>query len=331
MSHPRPLPVGAMLCAGVLTAQFVAGTATRDALYFAHLSVSSLPGMVVATAAFSILLVAVTSRMFRKVAPTAFVPVAFAVSAAVFIAEWAIVRVEPALAAQLVYLHVSGVGPVLASGFWLIVTEEFDPHTAKRRFGQIAAVGTLGGVAGGVLAERVATLLGVTTMLPVLAALSVACAVQIYWLPRPSERGRPCVMELSPELAPAAPTSGLRLLSSTPYLRHLAGLVLLGTMGAVLVDYVFKAHAVAAFGRGDGLLRFFAIYYAAISLITFLVQTSASRLILERFGLTVATAMPSAAVMLGGIGALLIPGLPSAMTARSGQAILRGSVFRSGY
>jgi AAA family ATP:ADP antiporter len=321
-----------MLCAGILTAQFVAGTATRDALYFAHLSVTSLPQIVIATAIFSIVLVTVTSSTFRKVPPTTFVPLAFAFSGAMFIGEWMLARAAPTLAAQFVYLHVSGFVPVLASGFWLIVTEEFDPRTAKRSFGQIAAVGTLGGVVGGLLADRVAAYLDVVAVLPVLAALSAVSAALIYQLPRPSNRREGYgTLELSPELAPAAPQSGLRVLASTPYLRHLAGLVLLGTMGAVLVDYVFKAHAVAVFGRGDNLLRFFATYYAAISLITFVVQASSSRLILERLGLTVATAMPSAAVMFGGIGALLFPGLPSALAARGSQAVFRGSVFRSGY
>src|ERR1051325_2521124 len=119
MSHTRPPPVGAMLCAGVLTAQIVAGTATRDALYFAHMSVSSLPQIVVATAIFSIVVVTVTASAFRRGAPATFVPLAFVLSAAAFIAEWAIARTIPTLAAQLVYLHVSGFVPVLASGFWL--------------------------------------------------------------------------------------------------------------------------------------------------------------------------------------------------------------------
>ena len=49
--------------------------------------------------------------------------------------------------AVLVYLQISGLGPMLGSGFWLIASERFDPRTAKQRFGQIAGVGTLGGLA----------------------------------------------------------------------------------------------------------------------------------------------------------------------------------------
>jgi len=318
-----------MLCAGVLTAQFVAGTTTRDALYFASLSVGSLPQIILATAGFSILIVMISGRAFRHLAPTNAVALALGISAAVFAGEWVMVRFAPTLAARLVYLHVSGFTPILASGFWLIVTEQFDPRAAKQRFGQIAAAGTAGGVAGGLLAERIATIFGVPAMLLVLGALSLVSAVQVHRLSGATAGAG--ARELSPELAPAPPRSGLRLLASTPYLRDLAALVLLGTMGAVLVDYAFKAHAVARFGRGEDLLRFFAMYYVAINVMTFIVQTSSNRMVLERFGLTVATASPSAAVMLGSIGALLVPGLPSAMAARGGQAILRGSIFRSGY
>ena len=55
------------------------------------------------------------------------------------------------------------------------------------------------------------------------------------------------------------------MIAEAPYLRNLAALVLLGTTGAALLDYLFKVHAVEAFGRGDNLLRFFALYYAATS------------------------------------------------------------------
>jgi len=60
---------------------------------------------------------------------------------------------------------------------------------------------------------------------------------------------------------------------------------------------------------GDSLLRFFAVYYAAVSLITFVVQTSCSRLSLEKLGLAATTSTPSMALMAGSIGGLLAPGL----------------------
>src|SRR5512138_246549 len=90
----------AMICSGAVSAQFIAGKATRDALYLANLDVTTLPAMVVATAVFSILLVIASSRGLSKVSPAIFVPIAFAVSAALLLASWGLTLFMPALAAQ---------------------------------------------------------------------------------------------------------------------------------------------------------------------------------------------------------------------------------------
>ena len=130
---------------------------------------------------------------------------------------------------------------------------------------------------------------------------------------------------------PQERTSGFHLLINVPYIRNLAALVLLGTTSATLVDYVFKAEAVSAFGRGESLLRFFAIYYTATSVLTFVMQASASQFLLQRFGLAFATSLPAFAVLAGSIISLLVPGFKSVAGARSGESIFRGSLFRFGY
>ncbi|HEY6359692.1 MAG TPA: hypothetical protein VIX63_01240, partial [Vicinamibacterales bacterium] len=320
-----------MLCAGTVTAQFIAGKATRDALYLANLDVTSLPAMVIATAVLSMGLVLASARGLRALSPATFVSLAFAANATLLLAEWVLVPIVPRVAATAVYLQISGVGPMLGSGFWLIATERFDPYTAKKRFGQIAGVGTLGGLAGGLLAERVAATFGVSAMLPVLAAMNLVAAWQIRQFgaplgPTQEQSARDAAAEVAPELAPAPARSGFRVLAEAPYLRNLAALVLLGTLGAALVDYLFKAQAVATFGRGDGLLRFFAIYYATTSLLTFVLQTSTSRLALEKLGLAVSASTPSFALFAGSIGSLLAPGFAGVTAARGGESVFRGSL-----
>jgi hypothetical protein len=138
-------------------------------------------------------------------------------------------------------------------------------------------------------------------------------------------------VEIPEELAPAPTRSGLEVLARAPYLRNLAALVMLGTMAAAMADYVFKAQAAATFLEGDALLRFFSIFYAAVGVVTFLVQTVVSRMALERFGLAITTGTPSLALLVGGVGAWIVPGLESAMAARGGEAVFRASLFRAGY
>ena len=336
MASPRPAVdssvVIAMICSAAVSAQFIAAKATRDALYLAHLDVTTLPVMVIVTAAVSILLVIASSRSLRAIAPGTFVPAAFALSAALLMGSWFMLEWAPRLAAQVVYLQISGLGPMLGSGFWLIATERFDPHTARLNFGRIAGVGTISGLIAALVTERVGATMGIEAMLPLLAALNVACAWQIRRLAGPQlltihDKG----MDVAPDLAATSPRSGLRVLTGAPYLRNLAALVLLGTVAATLADYVFKVQAVEAFGRGDALLQFFALYYAGVSLLAFVVQSVSAPLVLERLGLAITTATPSLALVVGGLGALVFPGLGGALAARAGESTLRSSLFKTGY
>jgi hypothetical protein len=342
-SDPGAAVLTAMVCAGAVSAQFIAGKATRDALYLGSLDITSLPTIVIATAAFSILLVIVSSQVLRRIAPVVVIPLAFAVNAALLLVEWSLADTQPAWIARAVYLQVSGLGPMLGSGFWLIATDLFDPRTARKHFGQIAGVGTLSGLAGALVAERVAAVYGVTAMLPVLAMLSLVCGWQIRRLARRTASLRPSTLDHDAGGAPAgrideatdliaaSPQLGLRALSKVTYLRNLAMLVVLGTIGAALADYVFKVRAVEAFGNGDALLRFFAIYYAATSLLAFVIQTTSSSVALEKLGLAVTASTPSTALAATGIAAMAVPGIEGVLVARGSEAVFRGSLFRTGY
>jgi hypothetical protein len=288
--------------------------------------------MITVTAVVSILLVFASSRALRSIAPGTFVPMAFAVSAALLFGSWFLLEWAPRAAAQAVYLQIAGLGPMLGSGFWLIATERFDPHTARLNFGRIAGVGTISGLVAALLTERIGATLGIAVMLPILAAINVICAWQVRRLAGPQvltihDKG----MEVAPDLAATSPRSGLRVLAGAPYLRNLAALVLLGTIAAALIDYVFKAEAVKAFGRGDALLQFFALYYAGVTLLAFVVQSASAPIVLEKLGLAVTTATPSLALAVTGLGGLVFPGLGGALAARAAESTLRSSLFKTGY
>jgi hypothetical protein len=322
-----------MIGSAVVSAQFLGGKAAQNALYLSYLDVTTLPAMIVATAMLSIVVVALASRIVTRVAPGHFVTASFVLSAALLVGEWLLAAQAPKVAAILLYLHVAGLGPMLGSGFWLIATEYFDPRTAKRRFGQIASAGTLGGLAGGLLAIGIDATASMWAMLPLLAMLNLFCAWQVQRLARRIGTVSPRVIEeVTPELLPVAPRSGLRVLAEAPYLRNLAVLVLLGTFAAGLLDYVFRAHAVELVSP-DRLGEFFGIYVAATSLLTFILQTTASRRALETLKLAANAGSPSVAILATGIGALVLPAFRGAIVVagRGAETVLRASLFRSGY
>ena len=321
----------AMCCAAAVIAQFISGKATRDALFLTSLDATALPMMLIATSVFSMLIVGASARWSRRIRPAVFVPAAFLASALLYVCEFAVRSLAPSATAVVVYLHVSAIGPLLASGFWLIASELFDPRTAKQDFGRIGGAGTLGGLAGALLSERVASLFGVPAMLLVLAGLQIVTAWAVRRLAIASEAASGAVEPTTPALNVAPARSGLVTIAEQPHLRNLAALVLLGTTSAALLEYLFKVKAVETFGPGDHLLRFFAAYYAVTSLVTFLLQTSSSTAALQRFGLGLTTSTPSIAILAGSLGGLIVPGFGAMVVARATEAVFRSSWFRTGY
>ncbi len=256
----------------------------------------------------------------------------FAASAALLLIEWWLLEPFRRPVAVIVYLHYGGLGALLVSGFWSIVNERFDPRTAKKHVGRIAAGATVGGLLGGLLAERVAATLSMAAMLPILASLHFLCALLVMGL-KPSS-----ATAAGSSRTPASnPTekkerrSGLRIIAETSYLRSLVALVLLASVSEVLIDYVFKARASAAFGSGEDLLRLFGVFYTGVALLTVAIQTTASRLTLQKLGLARTVAILPSTLAVGSAGALFAPGLVSAAIARGAEAVMRNSLYRPAY
>ena len=310
--------------AAVMIANQVGAKATRDALFLSNFGIDDLPYMLIGAAAFSILTVLWGSRLMTKWTPSRVIPIVFGASALLLVAEWALWYQSPRLAAVLVYLHVAAFGSFLISGFWSIVNERFDPRTAKKKVGLIAGGGTLGGLLGGLLAERVAAAFTVSTMLPLLGLMHLACALMVYLLPTRTARR-------SKGVETRVETSGLGYVRRVHYLRNIALLIVLTTAGATLLDYVFKARAFATFAEAEDLMRFFAVFYAGVGLGGFILQTSLSRVLLEKLGLARTIALLPSLTAVGSFAMLFAPGLAGAGIVRGGEAAVRSSLFRSGY
>ncbi len=308
----------------------VAGKAVRDAFFLSNYDVTLLPVMLVAASAFSIVTVLLTGRAMSSLTPARFVPLAFLSSALLLLAEWQLSQGFPKVASVAVYFHIAALGGVLVSGFWSIVNERFDPRTAKKRVSWIGAGGAMGGLLGGVLAERVGASLSLSSMFPILSLIHLLCAGLLIGLSLP-EIGRRHSERTTRKESSTTTLSGLQTLKSVPYLRNLALLVFLGTASAACIDYVFKTQTVNTYQQGEALMRFFAIFYTATGVLTFLVQISFSRLSLEKLGLGKTAAARPSVLALGGVAALAVPGLAGVAVARGLEAILRNSLFRSAY
>jgi hypothetical protein len=135
------------------------------------------------------------------------------------------------------------------------------------------------------------------------AALHIACAIAMWGFPATEPPGEP---------APIKPS---------PYLMNLAGLVVTVSIGAGVLDYLFKWQATQTIAPGPALTRFLALFYTVTSILSVVVQALAKPAV---------RSLP-AAMALGG-GTLLVSfAFPGLVLLRGLETILRGSTFRAGY
>ena len=115
-----------------MIAHQMAGKATRDALFLSTYGYPALPAMVIAAAIVSLFLAGVASRVSGRFEPARIVPLVFGISSVLTLVEWSLLSVDRRAVAVLVYLHLTGLGALLVSGFWSTLSERFDPRSAKR-------------------------------------------------------------------------------------------------------------------------------------------------------------------------------------------------------
>ena len=195
------------------------------------------------TAAVVVAAVPIFARLLAWFGPRSVVSTGFLASAAGHLIEWQQSSGRPWVAV-VIYLHVAGLGALLLSGYWTIVSERFDPRGARESFGRIAAAGTFGGALGGLAADRLAMGMSPNSVLLMLAGLHVLCAAGTLVL------GRAPVLWPVTDAAPSERVFAFQVLKTSPHLRTIAMMVLLTTAGAGVLDFLLKWHVTQALGTG---------------------------------------------------------------------------------
>ncbi len=313
----------ALIAATTMIAQQVAGKATRDALFLSHFDVTNLPKVVIAAAIASIAGVLVMSRLLSVISPIKLIPVVFGLSSLLYIGEWFLLEYRPGITSIALYLHMAVFGAILISGFWSIINERFDPHSAKQRVSRIAAAAALGGVIGGVLATEVAKSLDVRAVLLFLSGLHFICMVTVRCIGAPT-RAIPIDNAVRTR-------SAFTVITQTHYLQWMAALMVLVAVMAALVDYAFKSEASAHFKDSESLVAFFGSFYAAIGVLGFILQSLLGRRILQRYGIGMTIAILPFTIAIFGVIGVAFTHLWTMVTLRGGQAIFANSFFRSAF
>ena len=315
-----------MAAATLALGHHVAARSLREGLFLATFPVAELPKAMLGAALFAIPMALAVSHWMARFGPGRLTPILFLISACASVGEWWLLPSLPRAIAIAVYLHVSIGGALLVSAFWSIVNERFDPHSLKAVVGRIGGFSTLGGLLGGLTMERVAHSLSARTSLLLLGLLALTASVFMQRLGATLPAAKPVVQ--GPKAGEQGPKARERL---TGYLRTLALLVACTAAVSAFGDFALKQAAAARFTHLESLVRFFAVFYTAAALASFLMQVLVSRRLLDAIGVGRTLSVPPlVSIALGGVS-LLAPSLLTIGAMRGSDLALGPSLYRTAF
>ena len=206
----------------------------------------------------------------------------------------------------------------ITSLFWSVLAELFDPASAKRLFGFIAAGGTAGAITGPLIADRLVLLLGPMALLPV-SALLLEAAVQVMGILRRKAPSRAAS-------APAEPLGGGAFEGFADVIRSplLLGIAAQTLLFATTSTFLYLRHqAIVSASLDDAADRtqLFALSDFVVNATALLLQTLVTGAFLSRTG------------VLGGLAAVpavSLVALPALAIAPSLSLVVAGNAVRRG-
>ncbi len=304
---------------------FTVGKAVRDALFIDEFGAMLLPYADMAIAAIVGIWVSVYLRIARQANVRSLLMGSLGFFAINCLAFWYLTHISDApWLTPVLYVWVGMFGVVAPAQVWTLANYVLTTREAKRMFGFIGSGATAGWIIGGFVTRYTATRFGAESSLLGMAVCLVIAGVLVdrLWVRRPlsgdaNEDG---------EDANSGLRHSLTLIAGSPYLRAIAGVILLSSWATAVIGWQFKAVVgQSTFGR-DELAAFFGLFNIYAGLASFALQWVLTGRLLRRAGLGFALFVVPVALTLGTGGLLIVGTLAAAVVLRGTDQVLRYAV-----
>jgi AAA family ATP:ADP antiporter len=328
--HPGEGRRGLLLFAYLflIISSFVASKAARDALFLERYAATQLPFVDIAIA----LLVSVVVAVYIRIGRTISLPVLQAGSLLVLAANsllfwWLSLGSSASWLFPVIYVWVGMFGVLAPAQVWTLANYVFTTRAAKRVFGLVGSGAIAGWIVGGLLTERMAERFGTENMLLGVATALAASAVLValIWRERPPGFDQP---ELEARRAGGLRQS-LALVWGSPYLRAIAGVILISSFVTTVAGWQFKAIAKAHIPETDSLAAFFGTFNFYAGMGSLVLQLLFTSRLLQMFGIGFGLFIVPTVLAAGTVGVVLTGGLAAAVLLKGSDQVLRYSIDKA--
>jgi AAA family ATP:ADP antiporter len=227
---------------------------------------------------------------------------------------------------------------VLVTQFWILVNDVFNPREAKRLIGFIGSGGLLGAILGGVMAGALAKTRAAGFLLLIAAAMlsvGIALVLSIFARQRRTEPGGEREIAERKKSSEKQVGSGFRAgwetIKESPYLKLLAGIVMITLVVSTLIDFQFNSIVYYNTETGPKMTSFFGFFNAGANAFAFFLQLLLTSNIIRRYGIRITLLFYPLILLLGcaGIGVVAFSSIVPAVLIKAGDKSLAYSLNQS--
>jgi ATP/ADP translocase/HEAT repeat protein len=304
---------------GIMAAHVLQETA-RDALFLARLPPARLAWVYLSVAVLSLTIWALQQRKRQDGSLLAGWMI---LSAVVTLAFWWLLERGGHWSLYALYTWSGVFATLVVVRFWTLLGDLFTVSQAKRLYALVGAGSLLGAAFGSGLARMLSEAFAPRHLLLASVGMLVPTAVLAQVLLRRPALALPVVHEIDRGWA-----RPLRAIRDRPYLRRVAGIVLVSTLCLTLVDFLFKS-IVARSVPANELAAFFATSYAVLNTLALGAQLFLVNSIVRWSGVDRVLAVLPALVVVGTTAFLAVGTLPVALILKGFDGVLRHSLHRT--
>jgi ATP/ADP translocase len=313
----------------VLFAYYIVKPVSR-AMFLTKFDIDKLPGLYILIAVFGGLFAYLYSKVATKVSLRSAVSWAMALSIAVLLGLWWLIRLRVPGMVYALNIWVSLFSVILVSQGWLVAGNLFDARQAKRLYPLLNMGLVLGAAFGGEFTKRAVTLIGTEGLLPASAVMVLLAYISFLIAgraPAVPAKQAPAAAEEHGEFSVRQIVGDL---TRVRHLRVVVGMMVVMYVVDTLVEYQFQAMARTVY-RGDNLTAFFGQFYGLwLNGVEFVFQLFLTGAVVRWFGIGATLQISPVAVGVSSLAVLAAPGVLAASAVRLTEASTRYTLSKTG-
>jgi AAA family ATP:ADP antiporter len=278
----------------------------KISLFLDWLSFENLPFAYLSTALLIGFVVTLNSRLLHTMNRKLYISLSLTFFIINLLLFWWLFRFEWAWLSLVFWFWADIFTATSVTQFWLLVNDIYNPRQAKRLVGFLVSGGLLGGVAGALLASRLAQTLGTENLLlicPFLLALCMILVNSSHEFREQEEKRK----KSRDQIQKAGYMSGFRSLVKNRHLLFLSGIMASAIIVTTFIDFQFNNVIQKTFLIKDERTSFLGTFFTVLLVFSYFLHVLMTNRILKNFGMQIALLITPVVLLIGSFALFFVP------------------------